>query len=150
MIKLVIISEDATADMQLLSQQSDISASTITPTSVTETINKIGQQNPNIIVIEDGPDNSTADVFCHYISTHYSDVRCLILTDQRPTFEMLRNSGFKARGYITSEQRHLLARAVRAVHDGEAWLPRKLVSDMLDRFASSFIKPETPKMRLVT
>ena len=52
---------------------------------------------------------------------------------------MLENSGFRARGYITPDQHEALAKAVRVVFDGEAWLPRKFVTEMLNRFTASFI-----------
>jgi DNA-binding NarL/FixJ family response regulator len=71
------------------------------------------------------------------LSEAYPTTRCLILTDEQPTFEMLQMSGFRARGYILPEQRSDIVRAVRVVEDGEAWLPRRLVAEMLNRFSTS-------------
>ena len=74
------------------------------------------------------------------MAKNYQYARHLILTDKAPTYEMLKNSGFRARGYITSDQHSALAKAVRVVFDGEAWLPRKLVTEMLNRYAATFLK----------
>ena len=56
---------------------------------------------------------------------------------------MLENSGFRQRGYITPDQHFALAKAVRVVFDGEAWLLRKLVTEMLNRYAAEFLKQDT-------
>jgi hypothetical protein len=34
----------------------------------------------------------------------------------------------------------VLDKAVRVINDGEAWLSRKLVGDMLNRFSTPFVK----------
>jgi DNA-binding NarL/FixJ family response regulator len=77
-----------------------------------------------------------AAMLCHFLSKRYPDAQSLFITDEIPTFEMLQSTGFKARGYITKEQQDKLADAVRVIHDGEAWLPRTLVAEMLNRFSS--------------
>lgn len=142
MIDVVIISNDSTADMALLSQQSDMNVSAVLPTTLEDTLKQVGQSQPSIIVIEHGIANSSADFLCHYVSKQYPNSRCLMLIRDKPSFEMLQNSGFKARGYLTLDQRSILDRAIRVIQDGEAWLPRKLVTEMLNRFASSFIMPD--------
>jgi DNA-binding NarL/FixJ family response regulator len=50
---------------------------------------------------------------------------------------MLQQSGFKVRGYITENQLIDIAKAVRVVSEGEAWLPRKLVAEMLNHFETA-------------
>ncbi len=142
MINVVIISNDSTTDMELLSQQSDMKVSTVLPTTLQDTLKQVGQSQPSIIVIEHGISNSSADILCHYVSKQYPASRCLMLIEEKPSFEMLQNSGFKARGYLTLDQRSILDRAIRVIQDGEAWLPRKLVTEMLNRFAASFIMPD--------
>ena len=139
MINVVIISNDSAEELALLSQQSDMNVLLVVPTTLDDTLEQVGRSQPDIIIIEHGIGNSSADILCHHVSKQYPDASCLMLTEKPPNFEMLQNSGFKARGYITPEQRSDLDRAVRVVHDGEAWLPRKLVTDMLNRFGSTFI-----------
>jgi len=39
----------------------------------------------------------------HVLNKRHPHARSLILVEQKPTFEMLQNSGFKARGYLTPE-----------------------------------------------
>jgi DNA-binding NarL/FixJ family response regulator len=139
MINVVIISNHPAKDIGLLSQHDDMSLLRVLPITIDSIIEQIGEQHPDIIIIANGTDTSSPDRLCHFLSKHYRDARILILTDVSPTFEMLENSGFRARGYITPDQHEALAKAVRVVFDGEAWLPRKLVTEMLNRFTASFI-----------
>lgn len=142
MINVVMVSRVTSPELTLLRQQLDMNVSIVELVDIDQVIRDVAQYNPDIIIIEDSTDNISADMLCHFLSQHYAKSQCLILTNTNPTFEMLQNSGFKARGYITSGQRAKLDKAVRVVHDGEAWLPRSLVAAMLDRFAASFYMTE--------
>ncbi len=135
MIKVVVVSNSLT-HTELLGQFSDISSVNVTPDTIDQIIDDVGQSSPHIIVIEHATDAMTADMLCYELSQHYPNASNIILIDGQPTFDMLQNSGFKARGYLTLEQWLALPKAIRVVYDGEAWLPRKLVAEMLNRFAS--------------
>ena len=139
MINVVIISNHPAKDIGLLSQHDDMSLLKVLPTTIDNIIGQIGEKNPDIIIIANGTDANSPDQLCHFLSQHYRDARNLILTGSSPTFDMLESSGFRARGYITSDQHTALAKAVRVMFDGEAWLPRELVAEMLNRFTTSFV-----------
>ncbi|NOQ81689.1 MAG: hypothetical protein GQ548_04085 [Methylophaga sp.] len=136
MINVVIISSDETVQ-QLLAEQDDMHISVVAPTSLDETVESVRLCSPNIIVMEQEMEHINVDILCHFLSNSCPDAQNLILTEHPPTLEMLQNSGFKARGYLSPEQKPLIGKAVRVIHDGEAWLPRKLVAEMLTHFSSS-------------
>jgi DNA-binding NarL/FixJ family response regulator len=129
MIKVVVVSNSST-HIELLAQFSDISSVHVIPDTIDQVIEEVGLASPDITVIEDATDSMTADMLCYELSQFFPETRSIILIDGQPTFDMLQNSGFKARGYLTLDQ-------WLALPDGEAWLPRKLVAEMLNRFASS-------------
>ncbi|RKZ98740.1 MAG: hypothetical protein DRQ46_01255 [Gammaproteobacteria bacterium] len=149
MIKIAIISLNAKAEILLLAQHTEMKISHIVPSTLEQVVQQVADLAPNIIVIDHELDNVSADVLCHFLNKQCPDARSIMLVETQPSFEMLENSGFKVRGFLTTEQRPLLAKAIRVVHDGEAWLPRKLVADMLNHFAASFINVEDPKLSVV-
>lgn len=132
MINVVVISNDLAVEIQLLEQQADINVTQISPTDLDNIIQKVAQYQPDIFIMEQGEENVNVDILGHFLSQHYLNTRNLVLCDETPTLEMLQNSGFKAYGYVLTKQRAVLDKAVRTVHSGEAWLPRKLVSEMLN------------------
>lgn len=144
-INVAVVSSDSHAEVALLEQQQDMSVSIIAPGTIDTVIKTLSKQKPDIVVIDQHMQSISADLLCHFISQNFTDCHCLMLIDDQPTFEMLQNSGFKARGYVTNQQRELLDKAIRVVFDGEAWLPRKLVTEMLDRFAASLYSPDKPQ-----
>ena len=139
MINVVIISNNPAQDLGALSQYDDMNILKVLPTTIENIIEQVGEAQPDIIVIADATETNSRDRLCHFLAKHYRYARNLILTDSSPTFEMLENSGFRARGYITPDQHNMIPKAVRVVFDGEAWLPRKLVTEMLNRFTASFL-----------
>jgi len=138
MINVVVISNNPTQDLGLLSQNDDMQIVKVLPTTIEHIIEQVGTHQPDIIIIADSTPQNSCDKLCQFLGKHYHYARSLVLTDFSPTFEMLENSGFKARGYITPDQHKALAKAVRVVFDGEAWLPRKLVTEILNRLSTSF------------
>jgi DNA-binding NarL/FixJ family response regulator len=139
MIKVAVITTQARPEVELLMKCEDIKVMEIKPVNIKSIIDQLKLFSPDIFILQDGVENISVHGLCHYLSQHFPNTRSLILTSETPNFEMLQNSGFKARGYVLPDQRDQLAKAVRVVHDGEAWLPRKLVTDMLNRFTASFI-----------
>jgi DNA-binding NarL/FixJ family response regulator len=139
MIKVAVISIQARPEVELLSKCDDIKVMEIKPVNFKSIIDQLKLFSPDIFILQDGVENISVHGLCHYLSQYFPSSRSLILTSEIPNFEMLQNSGFKARGYVLPEQRAQLVKAVRVVDDGEAWLPRKLVTDMLNRFTASFI-----------
>jgi DNA-binding NarL/FixJ family response regulator len=140
MINVVIIGSNIEAEKQLLAQHNDMNVSFVHPSTIEVTVSQVGLFQPDIFILKNDEENINVDMLCHFLSKSYPDAHSLFLTLESPTFEMLQDSGFKARGYVTPEQQQKLAKAVRVIHDGEAWLPRTLVAEMLNRFSAAFYK----------
>tara|TARA_R110002049_G_scaffold194613_5_gene363506 strand:+ start:64 stop:489 length:426 start_codon:yes stop_codon:yes gene_type:complete len=140
MINVVIFSPVSDAVKHVIEVQSDMWLTDVQPSTLDDVITQVGYQHPDIFVITQDSEHINGDILCHFLSKHYPAAQSLILTDEDPTFDMLRDSGFKARGYIVKGQQAEIDKAVRAVHSGEAWLPRKLVAEMLNRFESQTIR----------
>jgi len=136
MINVVIIGSDIDAEQQLLAQHKDMTVSSIEPSTIEATVLQAALFQPDIFILKKDEEHINVDMLCHFLDKSFPDAQTLFLTSQAPSFEMLQNTGFKARGYITEDQRDKLAKAVRVVHDGEAWLPRGLVAEMMDRFSA--------------
>jgi len=147
MINVVVISDDRTVQ-QRLAAQSDIKLTVIQASSMDETVKNVKQCFPHIIISEQNMENLDIDVLCHFLSESCPSAQNIILIDELPTLNLLQNAGFKVRAYLTPEQKHLIVKAVRVVHDGEAWLPRKLVAEMLNYFSSNHIEVES-KLKLI-
>ncbi|HAO24258.1 MAG TPA: hypothetical protein DCQ49_03945, partial [Methylophaga sp.] len=108
----------------------------IDPDTIDSAVLEIKAANTDITVLEQHHDRINTDILCLILATNLPQNQTIILSDQTPDFEQLKATGFRARGYITPSQHDKLVKAIRAVHDGEAWLPRRLVADMLNHFAA--------------
>ncbi|HCD03826.1 MAG: hypothetical protein CMH21_04330 [Methylophaga sp.] len=114
----------------------DLNITVIDPDTIDSAVLEIKAANTDITVLEQHHDRINTDILCLILATNLPQNQTIILSDQTPDFEQLKATGFRARGYITPSQHDKLVKAIRAVHDGEAWLPRRLVADMLNHFAA--------------
>ena len=139
MINVVIISND-TEIKQLLTEQDDMRVFVIAETALDDTVQNIKACTPDIIVMEQHLEKIDVGILCYFLglSSNCSLASNLILTEDVPTVEMLQDAGFRVQGYIIPEQRRAIAKAVRVVFNGEAWLSRQLVSDVIDHFSSLY------------
>ena len=135
MINVIIVSHTPANEVALLDWLADIDVSAVTPSTMDETLQQVLAATPDIVIMEQDLETLSTDILCHLLHTQCPKAQSIILTDEIPTFEMLQNTGFSVRGYMTREQRSSLAKAVRVIHEGEAWLPRTIVTEMLNRFA---------------
>ena len=135
MINVIIVSNTPANEVVLLDWLADIDVSAVTPSTMDETLQQVLAATPDIVIMEQDLETLSTDILCHLLHTQCPKAQSIILTDEIPTFEMLQNTGFSVRGYMTREQRSSLAKAVRVIHEGEAWLPRTIVTEMLNRFA---------------
>jgi len=149
MIKVAIISHEPESTVALLDWLADISVSIVMPSTIDTTVQQALAKNPDIIIIEQNLESVDSDILCHLLYKQEPKAQSIILTNEAPTFEMLKNTGFSVRGYITREQRSCLAKAVRVIHGGEAWLPRTIVTEMLNRFAEKNVDSNEPQLKLV-
>ncbi len=145
MINVAIISNNASKELALLSAPGDINAIAIEPKNVATVDGQLVLFKPDIIVIEHSPaEGVSTDMLCFHLSKQFPKAHNIILSATHPTYEMLQNSGFQSRGYITPDKRDQIEKAIRVVIDGEAWLPRKLVTEMLNRLSLSFDEISDP------
>jgi len=119
-----------------LAEHNDLKINVIDPETVDTAVLAIIAAKADITVLEQNNERINADILCLVLATNYEHNQTLILSDKTPDFNQLKATGFRARGYITPSQHDKLVKAIRAVHDGEAWLPRRLVADMLNHFAA--------------
>jgi len=144
MINVTLISDiNSSAELATLTEQLDMNVLLIEPTILEDTLEKVLAHDTDINVIDQSLKLLNADVLSHFLAKHDQQVRNIILINEDVSFEMLQNSGFSAHGYISREQRPALAKAVRVINDGEAWLPRLLVAEMLTNFAIMHRKADT-------
>ncbi len=136
MIKVAVLGENTLAGCDL-SAATDLQIITLTATNLNQAIDDIIGLDADVVVLDQDNEDLHADVVCSFLAKQHSKAQTLILTNQTPDFEMLSQTGFSARGYITPNQRNVLNKAIHAVFGGEAWLPRRLVAEMLDHFAGS-------------
>ncbi len=137
MINVVVISNSDIAETKVLQEQADFNVFKMAASNIELAVAEASKFDADIFILDAQDAVINSEMLCHFLNEAYPTTRCLILTDEQPTFEMLQMSGFRARGYILPEQRMNIVRAVRVVEDGEAWLPRRLVAEMLNRFSSS-------------
>jgi len=117
----------------------DLNITVIEPDTIDTAIKEITAAKADITVLEQYNERINTDILCLVLATNFSRNQTIILSDKVPDFEQLKATGFRARGYITPSQHDKIVKAIRAVHDGEAWLPRRLVADMLNHFAAGDI-----------
>lgn len=137
MINVVVISNSEIPETKDLQDQWDFQVSTMSAKSIESAVVEAGKFNADIFILDAQDAGINSEMLCHFLNEAYKEAQCLILTEEQPTFEMLQMSGFRVRGYILPEQRKELVRAIRVVDNGEAWLPRRLIAEMLNRFAVS-------------
>jgi len=136
MINVAIISNHPARSFGSLLKQDDMEVSKVLPTTVDNIIEQIGHSKPDIIVIADSILATSRHSLCQFLGKHFEQARILILTNGQPTYEMLEKSGFCARGFISEAQQTLLAKAIRVVFAGESWLPRRVVTEIVNRYLS--------------
>lgn len=134
MIRVALIGE-ASVTEPLLADVTDMEVRRIDGDSINGVVDDLLNPVPDVVVIDYHNTRLDAEVLCSFVSRHVPHVHAILLTDANPGFEILQNTGFTARGFVTPDQHAILDKAVHAIYDGEAWLPRRLVAEMLNRFA---------------
>ena len=114
----------------------DLNITVVEPEDIDKAVLEIIAADADITLLDQHNERLNSDILCLVLATNYSHNQTIILSDKVPDFEQLKATGFRARGYITPSQHDKIPKAIRAVHDGEAWLPRRLVADMLNHFAA--------------
>jgi len=146
MIRVGILGDNTRHFCGALEDQPDIELFDIAIGTLTQIMTTIIDNRLEILILDHENNALHPDIVCAFIKQNNLNAKILVLTQYQPDFHMLKKTGFSVRGYISPEQKPLLKKAVMAVNAGEAWLPRRLVAEMLDRFASP--ATSTSKLKL--
>lgn len=119
-----------------LAVHDDLLITVIEPDTLDVMAEKIAAANADITVLEQYNEIVNSDLLCLVLASRCPANQTIILSAKVPDFEKLKATGFKCRGYITPAQHDKLVKAIRAINNGEAWLPRRLVGEMLNYFAA--------------
>jgi two-component system, NarL family, response regulator len=91
---------------------------------------------PSILLLDLALFNGDGTVLLPVIRRKSPRTRVLLLTDDAPEAPTIEALSHGARGYLEKGAlRTYLPRAVRAVGAGEAWVPRKMVGQLMARLA---------------
>src|SRR5262245_36129596 len=91
---------------------------------------------PNILLLDLGLFDGSRTTILPVIRRRSPGTRVLLLTEPKREARTMDALCRGARGYLEKRTlRAYLSRAVRAVDAGEAWVPRKMVAKLMDRFA---------------
>lgn len=137
MIRVGVLGTNTRQACGALENQSDIHLIDIAIGSLTHIMSGLMDNDIDILVLDHENTEIDHNVVCAFIKQQNLKAKLLVLIQHESDFQLLKKTGFSVRGYISPEQKPLLKKAVLAVNAGEAWLPRKLVAEMLDRFASA-------------
>jgi two-component system NarL family response regulator len=101
-----------------------------------EAISCTGQFRPRIILLDLSLARAEGSVLIPALRQKSPSTKVILLTDRASEARTLEALAQGARGYLDrSMVDKFLARAVRVVDAGEAWVPRKMVAKIMDRLA---------------
>ena len=101
-----------------------------------ETITTTGHLRPRILLLDLGLARVEGTSLIPALRQKSPQTKVILLTDGTSEARTLEALAHGARGYLDkSLVAKFLARAVRVVDAGEAWVPRKMVAKIMDRLA---------------
>jgi DNA-binding NarL/FixJ family response regulator len=102
-----------------------------------EAISCTGQLRPRIILLDLALARAAGTSLIPALRRKSPHTQVILLTDRASEARTLEALAHGARGYLDrSMVDKFLARAVRVVDAGEAWVPRRMVAKIMDRLAS--------------
>ncbi len=144
MIKVCLIGEDIAKEKALLNSQVGIVVHDIAMAETETMLKAVCDIRPDILILSDMGSHLLADELCVYIHLRAPYIKTLVITEHEADYARLEATGFSCKGFMLHHQRHAIVRAVRVLHDGEAWLSRKLVAKVIDELAknAAAVKPK--------
>lgn len=101
-----------------------------------EAINCTGQLRPRIVLLDLALARVAGSSLIPALRQKSPQTKVILLTDRASEARTLEALAHGARGYLDrSMVSKFLARAVRVVDAGEAWVPRRMVGKIMDRLA---------------
>lgn len=148
MIKVCLIGSNVAKEQALLKSQPEIDVHRVEVGEFDDMLKQIAKVNPAILVLSDVDSDLDADELCFHTYLKKPNIKTLIITEDEAGYDRLEATGFSCKGFMLHQQRHAVVRAVRVVHDGEAWLSRKLVTTVLDQLASKALDGLPPLQKV--
>lgn len=106
--------------------------------AVAEVFIKLTDTDPCIVLIDFSLINETSYSMLADLRRSHPNVRVIFLCDRPDQAKLLDAFRHGASGYIETKDREaFLAKAIQAVSDGEAWVPRQFVTKLVERLTRS-------------
>ena len=130
---VLIISQQAEQDIAQIGDSSDREITAITPTLLETIVTTIAHAKPDIVIIFDSTEEGNKNKLCQFLVSRYPKLKiAIVLRDSTMvTYQLLAESGFTAKGYITPSQYPQLAKAIDVICAGETWLPREIAAKLV-------------------
>jgi DNA-binding NarL/FixJ family response regulator len=139
MIRVCLIGSEIEKEHTLLSCQSQIHVTSLELSDMDTMLNQMVKASPDMLVLSDINNQFDVDDFCLHAYLRMPTVKTLIVTEHDFNYARLEKTGFSCRGFMPYEQRHAIVRAVNVIHEGESWLSRKLVTELLDQLTTGAV-----------
>lgn len=98
-----------------------------------DTLDAVKQLKPQVLVLHSGLTDEPLDRFVGLLQDKSPGTRILLLIDDQEDDLILRALAGGARGYIVeADIAFFMTKAVHAINLGEAWVPRRMVGNILD------------------
>lgn len=137
MIRVCLIGTDIEKEQALLSSVPNIDLSVMKVSDFDSLLHEVTRLHPDMVVLSDINNNLDVDALCMHIYLRTPEIKTLIVTQTEFDYTRLEKTGFSCKGFMLHEQRHAIARAVKVIHEGESWLSRKLVTQLLDHLSTA-------------
>jgi len=116
---------------QLLTSDLEISVSDCDSRSALESLQSF---SPDVVVMGLNLDSEQRLHLLKLIQLRWKSCQVLALADNQSDAETVKQIEASAVGFMNSEDlERLLAKAVKKINQGEAWLPRKMVPSLVER-----------------
>jgi len=116
---------------QLLQSDLEIDVSACDGSTALETLESV---LPDVVVMGLNIDDTNRWQLLKLIQLRQPECQVLTLADNQSDVEAVKHIEASAVGFINSEDlERLLAKAVKKINQGEAWVPRKLVPSLVER-----------------
>ncbi len=116
---------------QLLQSDLEIDVSACDGSTAFETLESV---SPDVVVMGLNIDETNRWQLLKLIQLRQPECQVLTLADNQSDAEAVKHIEASAVGFMNSEDlERLLAKAVKKINQGEAWVPRKLVPSLVER-----------------
>jgi DNA-binding NarL/FixJ family response regulator len=138
-VSLIIVGSQASiaASLMTLSRHKDIQVNACIQ-EVAELFSKLNDTEPSIVLIDFSLISEASYSMFAELRRSHPKTQIIFLCDEADQVKLLDAFRHGASGYLETKDREaFLAKAIQAVSDGEAWVPRQFVSKIVERLMRS-------------